>query len=102
VFVFCNLKNTNPEELQPLIARYEVEKGRANTLRDMQRKLQELQGKVEVAKRRNDLALVADLQYGAIPDLMKRIKETEAAEKRKSLDKSSKKKNFLLSFLNID
>jgi ATP-dependent Clp protease ATP-binding subunit ClpB len=76
------------EELQPLVARYEVEKGRADQLRDMQRKLQDLQGKVEVAKRRNDLAMVADLQYGAIPDLQKRIKELEAAEKRKSLDKS--------------
>ncbi len=75
------------EELQPLVARYEVEKGRADQLRDMQRKLQDLLGKVEVAKRRNDLAMVADLQYGAIPDLQKRIKDLEAAEKRKSLDK---------------
>ena len=76
------------EELMPLVARYEMERGRANELRDLQRKLQELQSKVEVAKRRNDLAMVADLQYGAIPDITKRIKEVESAEKRKSLDKS--------------
>ncbi len=76
------------EELKPLVARYEMERGRANELRDLQRKLQELQSKVEVAKRRNDLAMVADLQYGAIPDVTKRIKEVEVAEKRKSLDKS--------------
>ncbi len=76
------------EELKPLVARYEVERGRANELRDLQRKLQELQGKVEVAKRRNDLAMVADLQYEAIPGVEKKIKELEQAEKRKSLDKS--------------
>jgi ATP-dependent Clp protease ATP-binding subunit ClpB len=72
------------EELAPLVARYERERGRANELRDLQRKLQELEAKVETAKRRNDLALVADLQYGAIPDLKKRIGIVMEAEKRKS------------------
>lgn len=72
------------EELAPLVARYERERGRANELRDMQRKLQELEAKMEAAKRRNDLALVADLQYGAIPDLKKRLKETQDAESRRS------------------
>lgn len=72
------------EELAPLIARYDRERGRANELRDLQRKLQDLQGKAEAAKRRNDLALVADLQYGAIPDTQKRIKEVMEAEQRRS------------------
>jgi ATP-dependent Clp protease ATP-binding subunit ClpB len=61
------------EELAPLVARYERERGRANELRDLQRKLQELEGKMETARRRNDLALVADLQYGAIPDVQVRL-----------------------------
>lgn len=73
------------EELAPLLARYERERGRANELRDLQRKLQELSSKVEIAKRRNDLALVADLEYGAIPDLKKKVAQLEEAEARKSV-----------------
>ena len=73
------------EELAPLVARYERERGRANELRDLQRKLQELQSKAEAAKRRNDLAMVADLQYGAIPDTQAKLKELEELEKRRSV-----------------
>ena len=73
------------DDLAPLVARYERERGRANELRDMQRKLQELQGKVEMAKRRNDLALVADLEYGAIPELKAKIVALEEAEAKKSV-----------------
>jgi ATP-dependent Clp protease ATP-binding subunit ClpB len=74
----------NAEELAPLVARYERERGHANELRDMQRKLQELEGKMEAARRRNDLAMVADLQYGAIPDVQRRLKAAQDEEASRS------------------
>lgn len=68
------------EDLAPLVARYERERSGANELRDLQRKLQELEAKAETAQRRNDLGLVADLRYGAIPELKKRLAAMEKAK----------------------
>ncbi|KAJ2998216.1 hypothetical protein HDV02_004718 [Globomyces sp. JEL0801] len=66
------------EQLHPLQAKYENEKGRVNELRQLQQKMEELKNKVQDAERKYDLALAADLKYGAIPDLQKKINEVEA------------------------
>ena len=86
------LKTVNEElskvrdALLPLKARYEKERGRVNELREAKRKMEELTAKMDSAKRRQDLALVADLQYGAIPDLKKKIERLEQEQKRKKED----------------
>ncbi|KJE91730.1 heat shock protein [Capsaspora owczarzaki ATCC 30864] len=61
------------EEIQPLVMRYESEKRRVNELRDLRQKLEDLKTKADTAERRRDLALVADLRYGAIPELERKI-----------------------------
>jgi ATP-dependent Clp protease ATP-binding subunit ClpB len=61
------------EEMKPLKARYSHEKSRLDEIRDLNQKLETLKNKIADAERRYDLALAADLKYGAVPDLQKRI-----------------------------
>eukprot|EP00727_Mastigamoeba_balamuthi_P007619 m51a1_g3478 putative chaperone protein 1-like (873) ;mRNA; r:765047-767665 len=63
------------DELTPLLLRHESEKKSVEVVREIQQKLEQLQHKVEGAKRRGDLALAADLQYGAIPEVERRLAE---------------------------
>lgn len=71
------------EQLRPLIARHQIEKGRLDELRQMNNKLEELRLKAADAERRHDLALAADLKYYAIPELQKKIAEVTALEKQR-------------------
>lgn len=75
------------EEVKPLKAKYETEKYRGDELRTLNQKLEELKNKIADAERRYDLALAADLKYGAVPDVEKRIQtllhlQEEESEKR--------------------
>jgi len=65
------------EELKPLKLRHKAEKERVDELRKLKQKLDNLQVKMAQAEREKNLALVADMKYGAIPDLEKKIAETE-------------------------
>jgi len=57
------------EQLAPLRLRYAEEKGRVDAVRSLQQKLQDTRHKLDMARRDGDMARVADLQYGAIPQL---------------------------------
>jgi hypothetical protein len=73
------------EELAPLLARYEEEKGRVHELKTLQSRVEEIKRKIAIASRQGDLALVADLQYGALPDLEDRLNAVAAeAEQRRA------------------
>jgi len=61
------------EELGPLRLKHEEEKGRVDEIRRIRNKLKELQVKLSQAERDRDVARVADLKYGAIPDLENRL-----------------------------
>eukprot|EP00762_Andalucia_godoyi_P004993 ANDGO_01363.mRNA.1 Chaperone protein ClpB1 len=74
------------EELLPLKARYSVEKQRMTELRNLRKKFEEIQQRIETAERRYDLAMAADLRYGAIPDLQARISELEKAGVDQSME----------------
>ena len=50
------------EQLGPLEARYEEEKGRVSELKNLQMKVEEVKRKIAVAERERDLARVADLR----------------------------------------
>lgn len=76
------------EELKPLKLRFENEKGRIDELRGLKQKLDTLRNKVLEAERRYDLALAADLKYGAIPDVEKRIEQLEEELKKKKEEES--------------
>ncbi|CAF1154482.1 unnamed protein product [Adineta steineri] len=65
------------EELKPLKLRHRAEKERVDELRKLKQKMENLQVKMAQAEREKNLALVADMKYGAIPDLEKKIAETE-------------------------
>lgn len=71
------------EQLRPLIAMHQREKGRLDELRQLNNKLEELRFKAVDAERRHDLALAADLKYYAIPELQKKIAEVSALEKQR-------------------
>jgi ATP-dependent Clp protease ATP-binding subunit ClpB len=73
------------EQLMPLRAKFATEQARVNNLRQLNQKMEELQLKVTAAERRRDLSTVADLKYGAIPDLSGRIQRLmlEVDEERK-------------------
>lgn len=64
-------------QLKPLRERYQNEKARTDELRSLKKKLSDVRQKVLDAERRYDLAMAADLKFYAIPDLEKRIAETQ-------------------------
>ncbi|KAJ1547713.1 Chaperone protein ClpB1, partial [Nowakowskiella sp. JEL0078] len=78
------------EMLTPLKARYGNEKARIDELRTLNLKLEDMRNRVFEAERRYDLALAADLKYGAIPETQKRIAELEqlTADERAHLEAS--------------
>jgi len=61
------------DELQPLVAKYQEEKKLIDELRNLKKKLEYMQQAIAAAERRYDLARVADLKYGAVPELEKKI-----------------------------
>jgi len=77
------------EQLAPLKARLEAERSRSNEVRDLKSKLEGLKTKADVAERRGDFGLAADLRYGAIPDVEKAIarKEVEIEEEKGRSDR---------------
>eukprot|EP01105_Mastigella_eilhardi_P018403 TRINITY_DN4256_c0_g2_i1.p1 TRINITY_DN4256_c0_g2~~TRINITY_DN4256_c0_g2_i1.p1 ORF type:complete len:870 (-),score=276.77 TRINITY_DN4256_c0_g2_i1:2303-4912(-) len=65
------------DELMPLKARHEKEKRSVDEINQCKQKMEVLRNKIESAKRRGDLSLVADLQYGAIPELERHIERMQ-------------------------
>ncbi|KAI9802057.1 MAG: Heat shock protein hsp98 [Piccolia ochrophora] len=65
------------EDLIPLREKYEMEKQRSKEIQELRLKLDSLKTKQAEAERNHDIALVSDLQYYAIPDLMARIDSLE-------------------------
>lgn len=73
------------EEIKPLKLKYEEEKKRVDQLQQLKQKLEDVKQKIAEAERRYDLARVADLRYGALPELEKKIAAlTKEEEERKN------------------
>jgi ATP-dependent Clp protease ATP-binding subunit ClpB len=84
----ANLK----EELAPLNAKWQADRGRAEELKEIKEKLTTLEAKAASAERTGDYEKAADLKYGAIPDLkshLKRIEESEMIRKADASDEDS-------------
>ncbi|KAL6756651.1 P-loop containing nucleoside triphosphate hydrolase protein [Haematococcus lacustris] len=62
------------EQLRPLQLRYEAERSRLEEMRRLQEKREQIQVNIGLAEARNDLARIADLKYGALPDVDARLK----------------------------
>ena len=78
------------EQLQPLLVRYENEKERVEGLREYKKKLEGLQVKAAQAERDRDLARAADLRYGAIPEMQKKIEQVEREIKKEKEEKKAR------------
>lgn len=73
------------QELQPLLARYRQEKAVLDELQSLQQKREQLLVQIEAAQHRYDLALVADLKYGALAEVEDAIKAKQAAARDNSM-----------------
>eukprot|EP00581_Thalassiosira_minuscula_P007112 CAMPEP_0183704116 /NCGR_PEP_ID=MMETSP0737-20130205/1569_1 /TAXON_ID=385413 /ORGANISM="Thalassiosira miniscula, Strain CCMP1093" /LENGTH=928 /DNA_ID=CAMNT_0025930935 /DNA_START=120 /DNA_END=2906 /DNA_ORIENTATION=+ len=73
------------EDLEPLMEKWESDRGRAEELKNAKEKLAGLEAKAAAAERIGDYEKAADLKYGAIPDLKSHIQNiTKEEEKRKA------------------
>jgi len=70
------------DKVEPLKLRYEQERGKLNEIRRLKQRLEELKNKAEAAERQYDRATAADLRFGAIPDLEKRIKDMQREQEK--------------------
>jgi ATP-dependent Clp protease ATP-binding subunit ClpB len=66
------------EKSSGMKAQWQSEKGVIQELRELKEKLDELRVELERASRTGDLNRAAEIQYGQIPALQKKIEETEA------------------------
>lgn len=73
----AEIKTKNDE----MTAKYEKEKSHILEIRNLKAKLDEARGNLEKYERDYDLNKVAELKYGLIPDLERKINEKEAAMK---------------------
>lgn len=86
------------EQLTPLNAEYESARSQLDEVRDLRKRLEEKQLKMEDALRRKDLALASDLKYGAIPELQKQIElATERITRQKEAAAASSSSAALIS-----
>jgi len=71
------------EELAPLKAKWDADRGRADEIKQTKEKLAGLEAKAAAAKRVGDYERAADLDYGAIPDLKAYIAKIERIEQER-------------------
>lgn len=81
------------EQLQLLQAQYQEEKQRVDKLRTLRKQLEDTKQAIDEATRRYDLARVAELKYGALPDIEKQLQQLQEKESQQTDAKS----NTLLS-----
>ncbi len=75
------------EDLEPLMEKWESDRGRAEELKNAKEKLANFEAKAAAAERIGDYEKAADLKYGAIPDLKSHIaKIAKEEEERKAAE----------------
>lgn len=68
-------------EIMPLRARYEAERGRVDELQRLHQKVDEIKGKMLKAEREKNYSKAADYKYGALPEISTQIKRITEEEK---------------------
>ncbi|KAG2488361.1 hypothetical protein HYH03_013051 [Edaphochlamys debaryana] len=68
------------DQLRPLQLKYDREKARVEELRRLAQKRDEIMVNIQLAEQHNNLARIADLRYGALPDVEERLKALRAAQ----------------------
>jgi ATP-dependent Clp protease ATP-binding subunit ClpB len=80
------------EELRPLMARMDMERGRVKKLNELSQKLDQLKFKLQDAERKRNMDVAADLKYYAIPSVEEEIKVVKKEldeEQRRELEKEA-------------
>jgi len=77
------------EQLQLLQAQYQEEKQRVDKLRTLRKQLEDTKQAIDEATRRYDLARVAELKYGALPEIEKQLQQLQQTETKPTDPKSS-------------
>ena len=92
------------ESLRPLLAKWEHERSRVNELKTLKEKLERLQKKAIDARRKGDIAAASDLEYYAIPDTEKRLKELSQKldDEKKTISTSSSNKPMLTERVDVE
>ncbi|GIL60022.1 hypothetical protein Vafri_14648 [Volvox africanus] len=67
------------DELRPLLLRYTRERERLEQLRRLAQKRDDILVNIQLAEQHNNLARIADLRYGALPEVEDQIKALRAA-----------------------
>lgn len=78
------------EELEPLMMKWEADRGRAEELKTAKEKLAALESKAAAAERVGDYEKAADLKYGAIPDLKTHIDKIIKEEEERKAEQDEK------------
>ncbi len=73
------------ENRNALKAQWELEKGKVNEIRSLKEKADQLKFEAEQAERGGDLAKVAEIRYGRIPEVQQQLATLEASENEGSL-----------------
>ncbi|EFJ51248.1 hypothetical protein VOLCADRAFT_57497 [Volvox carteri f. nagariensis] len=68
------------DELRPLMLRYTQERERLERLRRLAQKRDDILVNIQLAEQHNNLARIADLRYGALPEVDDEIKALRAAQ----------------------
>ncbi len=69
------------EQADTLTAKWKSEKDKLNSAAELQKQLDKAKNDLADAVRRGDYQKAGELQYGAVPELEKKLKATEASEK---------------------
>jgi len=78
------------EELEPLMEKWESDRGRAEELKNAKEKLAGLEAKSAAAERIGDYEKAADLKYGAIPDLKTHIENIINEEEERKAEQADR------------
>lgn len=70
-------------ERDALLARWESEKASISRVRELREQIEKVRQEIERSERAYDLNKVAELRYGALPELEKKLADTEAKEAAK-------------------
>ena len=73
-----------------LHARWQSERGGVESSRKVREEIEKVRQQIETAQRAYDLNQVAELQYGKLPELEKKLKDAEAAAETKDKEKNAK------------
>jgi ATP-dependent Clp protease ATP-binding subunit ClpB len=90
------------ERSSAMKAQWQNEKQAIQGVREIKQRLEEAKGEAERAEREADLQRAAELRYGEIPELEKRLAEHEAAERERAESDSAAHAVFLKEEVDAD